>query len=279
MGFGCNACGVSGCRIIDSPRERLIGILTNNFVPCNGRFPILISIITMFFTVSFAEPMGSVLSALMLLGVILLGVVMTFAISRILSGTVLKGVSSSFALELPPYRTPQVGKIIIRSIFDRTLFVLGRAAAVAAPAGIIIWLMANVHIGDMSIIGHLTGVFDPFARLIGLDGVILLAFILALPANEIVFPIIIMTYMSTGSLVEMENIMMLRQLLLANGWTWVTALCTMLFALFHFPCATTLWTVAKETRSIKWTFAAFLIPTIVGILVCFAVATVARVFG
>ncbi len=278
MGFGCNACGVSGCRIIDSPRERLIGILTNNFVPCNGRFPILISIITMFFAVGISGPVGSVVSAVMLLGVIVLGVAMTFAVSRLLSATILKGVSSSFALELPPYRAPQVGKVIIRSVFDRTLFVLGRAAAVAAPAGLVIWLMANVELSGASIISHLTGFLDPFARFIGLDGVILLAFILALPANEIVFPIIIMTYMSTGSLVEMENLLMLRQLLVANGWTWVTALCTMLFALFHFPCATTLWTVAKETRSVKWTFAAFLLPTIVGVLVCFAVATAARIF-
>jgi len=277
MGLGCNACGVSGCRIIDSPRERLIGILTNVFVPCNGRFPIFIAVITMFFTVSMKEPMRSAVSVLMLMSIVIFGVFMTFVVSRILSKTVLHGVPSSFALELPPYRAPQIGRVIVRSVFDRTLFVLGRAVAVAAPAGLVIWCLANISVGGVSLISHATGFLDPFARMMGLDGVILLAFILALPANEIVFPIIIMTYLSTGSLAETENLLRLRELLVANGWTWSTALCTMLFALLHFPCATTLWTVAKETKSARWTVAAFAIPTICGILVCMAVCAAARI--
>jgi ferrous iron transport protein B len=279
MGFGCNACGVIGCRIIDSPRERLIAILTNNFVPCNGRFPTLIAIISMFFAGTIIAPFQSVVSTLLLTGVILLGICMTLLMSKFLSKTVLKGVPSSFALELPPYRRPQVGKVIIRSILDRTLFVLGRAAAVAAPAGLIIWLMSNIIVGDMSILSHCANFLDPFARFIGLDGVILLAFVLGFPANEIVIPIIIMSYLCTGSILEFDNLEQLRQLLVNNGWTWLTAVCTMLFSLMHFPCGTTLWTIRKETKSWKWTALAFLLPTCTGILLCFVVASVARLCG
>lgn len=279
MGFGCNACGISGCRIIDSPRERLIGMLTNNFVPCNGRFPILIAIITMFFTVDMKEPARTVSAVLMLMSIIIFGICMTLLVSKLLSRTVLKGVPSTFALELPPYRRPQIGKVIIRSVFDRTLFVLGRAAAVAAPAGLVIWLLANVSVSGMSLMSYVSGTLDTFARIIGLDGVILMAFILALPANEIVFPIIIMSYLSMGSLTEITNLALLRNLLVENGWTWVTAICTMLFSLCHFPCATALWTVAKETKSFKWTAAAFLIPTACGVVICFIVASIARIFS
>ncbi len=279
MGFGCNACGISGCRIIDSPRERLIGILTNNFVPCNGRFPILIAIITMFFTVNMKEPLKTAFAVLLLMGIIIFGICMTLLISRTLSRTVLKGVPSTFALELPPYRRPQIGKVIIRSVFDRTLFVLGRAVAVAAPAGLVIWLLANISISGASLMSYVAGAIDPFARLIGLDGVILMAFILALPANEIVFPIIIMSYLSMGSLTEITNLTLLRNLLVENGWTWVTGACTMLFSLCHFPCATALWTVAKETKSLKWTAASFLIPTACGVIICFIVASVAGIFS
>lgn len=276
MGFGCNACGVTGCRIIDSPRERLIAILTNNFVPCNGRFPTLIAIITMFF-VGFAG--NSFVSALILLLVILLGVFMTLIVSKILSCTLLKGLPSSFALELPSYRVPQIGKVIVRSIFDRTLFVLGRALAVAAPAGIIIWIMGNMYVGDMNIFSHCALALEPFGKLIGLDGVILLAFILGFPANEIVFPIILMGYMTTGSLTEYESLFSLREILIANGWTWVTATCTMLFCLFHFPCSTTLITMYKETHSVKWTIIGFLLPTLVGILLCMAVNFISVIFS
>ena len=204
---------------------------------------------------------------------------MTLLVSRILSKTLLKGEPSSFALELPPYRRPQIGKVLIRSIFDRTLFVLSRAVTVAAPAGLIIWLLANIQAGDMSLLAHCAAFLDPFGRLIGMDGVILMAFILGFPANEIVIPLIIMAYLANGSMVDMTNLDAMRELLVSNGWTWVTALCTMLFSLLHFPCATTCLTIRKETKSLKWTALSFLLPTAIGILVCFAVASAARLFG
>ncbi len=278
MGFGCNAAGVVGARIIDSPRERLLAIITNNFVPCNGRYPTLIAIISMFF-VAASGFFGSVLSAALLVLVILLGVGMTFLVCKLLSKTILKGVPSSFTLELPPYRRPQIGKVIVRSVLDRTLFVLGRAAAVALPAGILIWVMANVTVGERTLLMHCAGFLDPFAGLLGLDGVILLAFILGLPANEIVVPIILMAYLAQGSLTEMADYASLHALLVANGWTWVTALCTMLFSLFHWPCSTTLMTIKKETQSLKWTVASFLIPTGCGVALCMAVNAVAALFG
>lgn len=279
MGFGCNAAGIVGCRIIESPRERLIATITNNFVPCNGRFPTLIAIITMFFAAVVAGPFQSIISALVLVGIILFGIIMTLFISKLLSKTILKGVPSSFTLELPPYRTPQIGKIIIRSIYDRTLFVLGRAAMVAAPAGLIIWVLANIHIGDLSLLAQCAAFFDPFARLLGLDGFILAAFILGFPANEIVVPIIIMSYMATGNILELDSLAQLRELLLAHGWTWLTAICTMLFSLMHWPCGTTCWTIKKETQSWKWTAVSFLVPTVTGIVICFIVASTVRLLG
>ena len=273
MGFGCNACGVSGCRIIDSPRERLIAIITNNFVPCNGRFPTLISIISMFFVFGMSKVIGSVVGVIILVVIILIGIGATFLFSNILSRTFLKGEPSSFTLELPPYRTPQVGKIIIRSLIDRTLFVLGRAIIVAAPAGLIIWLFANVNINDVSLLNHCTTFLEPFARIIGLDGTILMAFILGFPANEIVFPIILMSYMSTGELIEIDKIEKLREILIQNGWTWVTAVCTMIFSLMHWPCSTTVITIYKETKSIKWTILSILLPTFAGMILCFIINT------
>lgn len=275
MGFGCNAAGIVGCRIIDSPRERLIAMVTNNFVPCNGRFPTLIAIISMFFVGVAGGAGNTLLSSLLLTLLILFGILMTFAVSKALSMTVLKGVPSSFTLELPPYRRPQIGKVIVRSIFDRTLFVLGRAIVVAAPAGLLIWIMANVYVGDLSLLAHCSAFLDPFARLMGLDGVILMAFILGLPANEIVIPIIIMAYMAQGSLLEFDSLTQLKELLVANGWTWVTAVCTMLFSLMHWPCSTTLLTIRKETGGWKWVIASFLIPTLCGIALCMLVAGVA----
>ena len=279
MGFGCNAAGIIGCRIIDSPRERLIAIITNNFVPCNGRFPTLIAIITMFFAGMFIGPFKSVISTVLLVGVILLGVFMTLLISKVLSKTILKGVPSSFTLELPPYRKPQIGKVIVRSIFDRTLFVLGRAISVAAPAGIVIWVMANVTVGDLSLLTHCANFLNPFAQAIGLDGYILMAFILGFPANEIVVPIIIMSYMATGSMLELESFTELRTLLVANGWTWVTAVSVMLFSLMHWPCSTTCLTIKKETQSWKWTAVSFLVPTVIGIVICFVFTSVVRLLG
>lgn len=276
MGFGCNAAGVTGCRIIDSPRERLIAIITNSFVPCNGRFPILIAVISMFFVGAASGGIKTILSAAFLTIFILLGILMTFLTSKILSKTVLKGVPSSFTLELPPYRKPQIGRVIIRSIFDRTLFVLGRAVCVAAPAGLLIWLMANIVVKDKTLLAYCAGFLDPFARLLGMDGVILFAFILGFPANEIVIPIIIMSYMAEGSLQQIESFTILRQLLVSHGWTWVTAVCVMLFTLMHWPCSTTCLTIKKETQSLKWTLFSVLIPTGMGMLLCFIFANAAR---
>ena len=279
MGFGCNAAGIIGCRIIDSPRERLIATITNNFVPCNGRFPTLIAIITMFFAGAVGGAFQSITSTLMLTGVIVLGVTMTVLISKLLSKTILKGVPSSFNLELPPYRRPQIGRVIVRSILDRTLFVLGRAVVVAAPAGLIIWVLANIHIGGLSLLAQCAGFLDPFARLLGLDGYILMAFILGFPANEIVVPIIIMCYMAAGTLTDLESLSELHALFVNHGWTWLTAVCTMLFSLMHWPCGTTCLTIKKETQSFKWTLVSFAVPTVTGIVVCLIVANAVRLFG
>jgi ferrous iron transport protein B len=278
MGFGCNAAGVIACRIIDSPRERLIAIITNNFVPCNGRFPTLIALATIFIGGS-AGAFQSVAATLAVLAAIILGVLITLAVSRLLSATILKGLPSSFTLELPPYRKPQIGRILVRSLLDRTLFVLTRATIVAAPAGLIIWLMANLSIGGMSMLDHAARFLQPVAYIMGLDGYILMAFILGFPANEIVIPIIIMSYMSTGAILELDSLEALRDLLTANGWTCLTALCAMLFSLNHFPCGTTLLTIRKETQSVKWTLISLLIPTLTGFILCSAVAGVTRLLG
>lgn len=271
MGFGCNACGVTGCRIIDSPRERLIAILTNNFVPCNGRFPFLITIATIFIAGAFAGGNGflaSILSTFAVIIVIIFGIFLTLVISKILSKTILKGMPSSMILELPPYRKPQFGKILVRSIFDRTLFVLGRAISVAAPAGLVIWLMANIGINGQSLLSIIANFLNPFAKLMGLDGYILTAFILGIPANEIVLPIILMCYLKSGTLVNIEDTIQIGQILIQNGWTMLTAMNVMLFTILHFPCATTLLTVKKETGSWKWTAISFAIPTVCGIVLC-----------
>lgn len=278
MGFGCNAAGVAGCRIIDSPRERLIAVLTNVFVPCNGRFPTLIAVITMFFAGTTGGRASPLLSSLILTGIIMLGIGMTFLASRFLSATVLRGEASSFTLELPPYRMPQIGRVIVRSIFDRTLFVLGRAAAVAAPAGLLIYLMANITAGGASLLSVCASALDPFARWLGLDGVILMAFILGFPANEIVVPIILMAYMSAGSLTDTPALNDLHTLLVSNGWTWRTAGSMLLFSMFHWPCSTTLITIRKETGSAKWTAAAFILPTVTGLAACFLFAQLTALF-
>ncbi len=276
MGLGCNACGVTGCRIIDSLRERLIAIVTNSLVPCNGRFPTLIALITLFFVGSGGGLMTSLGAAGMLLGVLVLGVGMTLLVSRLLSATVLRGMPSSFALELPPYRRPRVGQVVVRSVLDRTIFVLARAVVVAAPAGLVIWLCANVTIGGGTILFHITGILDPLGRIMGLDGVILMAFLFGWPANEIVVPIILMAYLSQGTLVEVGELDVVGQLLRENGWTGLTALCTILFSLFHWPCSTTCLTIAKETGSAKWTALAVAVPTLVGFCLCTLVATIGR---
>lgn len=281
MGFGCNSCGVTGCRIIDSPRERLIAILTNNFVPCNGRFPFLISIATIFVAGAFAGNNGflsSILSTISVIIIIIFGIVLTLLISRILSKTILKGMPSSMVLELPPYRKPQFGKILVRSIFDRTIFVLGRAISVAAPAGLIIWLFANIGINGQSLLTIIANFLNPFAQLMGLDGYILTAFILGIPANEIVLPIILMCYLKGGTLVNIEDTIQIGQILIQNGWTMLTAMNVMLFTICHFPCATTLLTIKKETGSWKWTAISFVIPTVCGIILCMATNLIYNIF-
>lgn len=278
MGFGCNAVGVVGCRIIDSPRERLIAMLTNVFVPCNGRFPAMITLISIFFLGSFSGLLSSVAGAVVLAGVIIFGILMTFFVSWLLSKTILKGLPSSFTLELPPYRRPQIGKVIVRSILDRTVFVLGRAVMAAAPAGLIIWLLANIQVDGSSLLVICSDFLDPFAQWFGFDGVILLAFILGLPANEIVLPIMMMSYLAMGNLVDISDLSAMHNILLANGWTLSTAVCVILFYLLHWPCATTLLTIKKESGSLKWTFAAILIPTLVGLFVCFIVNSLFTIF-
>lgn len=266
MGFGCNAVGVTGTRIIDSKRERLLAILTNNFVPCNGRFPTIILLISIFMVGS--GRFMSFFQVVILTLFILLGVGMTLLISWLLSKTLLKGMPSSFTLELPPYRKPQILKVIVRSIFDKTLHVLGRAIIVTIPAGTIIWLLANINISGVSILMHINNFLDPFGKLIGLDGVIITAFILAYPANEILIPIMIMSYLSLGTITDYNSILELKTLFIDNGWTIITAINTILFSLIHFPCSTTCLTIKKETNSIKWMIYAMIIPTICGITMC-----------
>lgn len=262
MGFGCNAVGVTGCRIIDSPRERLVAIITNSLTPCNGRFPLLIAIISMFFC------SNSFVSALILLALIACSMMMTFASSKVLTSTVLKGVNSSFVLELPPYRKPKILKLLGDTIREKVVFVLFRAVIVAAPAGLIIWILANISVGDTSLLCYIAQLLDPIGHFVGLDGVMLLAFILGFPANEIVIPIALMAYLSTGEMGDYSSLDSLKTILVDNGWTWVTALCTCIFSMFHFPCSTTLLTIWKETKSIKWTLMSVLTPLSVGVIIC-----------
>ena len=278
MGFGCNSAGVTGCKIINSPREKLIAILTNNFVPCNGRFPFLITIATIFIAGTINGIGASIISTLAVIFVIILGIICSLIISKILSKTILKGMPSSFVLELPPYRKPQFGKILIRSIFDRTLFVLGRAISVAAPAGLVIWLFANIGINGESLLTLVANFLDPFAKILGLDGYILTAFIFGIPANEIVLPIILMCYLGGNSLVNMEDSFSIGQILIQNGWNILTAINVLIFTCLHFPCATTLLTIKKETGSLKWTALSFLLPTICGIVICLFTTFIYNIF-
>jgi len=280
MGFGCNAAGVIACRIISSPRERLIAILTNSFTVCNGRFPTLIALSTIFVNEAVKTRLGpSLAAALVVVGVVLFGIAATFAVSWLLSRTVLRGMPSFFVLEMPPFRRPQVGQVIMRSVLDRTLFVLARAVTVAAPAGALVWVLANTTVGGASLLSHFAAWLTPAGGLMGLDGFILAAFILGLPANEIVLPILLMSYLSTGTMLELDSLQALGGVLTAHGWTWLTALCFMLFSLLHWPCATTLLTVWKETGSKRWTLAAALIPTASAVMVCTAAAQLGRWCG
>ncbi|MDE5984597.1 MAG: ferrous iron transport protein B [Eubacterium sp.] len=262
MGYGCNAVGVTGCRIIDSPRERLVAIITNSLTPCNGRFPLLIAIISMFFC------KNSFSAALVLLALIAVSMLMTFVTSKVLTTTVLKGVSSSFVLELPPYRKPKLLRLVGDTIREKVIFVLFRAVIVAAPAGLIIWVLANINVADTTLLSRIAQLLDPIGQFIGLDGVMLLAFILGFPANEIVIPIALMAYLSTNQMGDYTSLESLKAILVDNGWTWVTALCTCIFSMFHFPCSTTLLTIWKETKSVKWTLMSFFTPLLVGVIIC-----------
>jgi ferrous iron transport protein B len=280
MGFGCNAAGVIACRVINSPRERLIAILTNNFVPCNGRFPTLIMLSTVFVAAAFPPVFASLAAAGSLVGVVLVGVAVTLLVSWALSRTILRGEASSFTLELPPYRRPNVGQILYTSLIDRTLFVLWRAVVMAAPAGGLIWLLSYVTVGGASLTAWAAGALDPVGRALGLDGVILLAYVIAIPANEIVVPTILMAYAGSGMLIEIDNLAALRTLLVGqHGWTLLTAVCLMLFSVLHNPCSTTIWTIYKETGSAKWTTLGALLPLSIAFAVTFAVAQIARMLG
>lgn len=267
MGLGCNAVGVTGCRIIQSPRERLIAILTNALMPCNGRFPTLMLLITLFF-VTGEGLWASVQGAALLVGLIVGCVLVTLGCSRLLSATVLRGLPSSFALELPPFRRPNIGQVAVRSLLDRTLFVLGRAVSVAAPAGLCVWVLAHVPVEGQSLLLRLAALLEPVGRLMGLDGAILLAFVLGFPANEIVLPILLMIYLNQNTLVAVEGVAALRQLLEANGWSLWTAASMTLFSLFHWPCSTTVLTVKKETGRWRWALLSVLLPTLVGFGLC-----------
>ena len=279
MGYGCNACGVIGCRIIQSKKEKLIAILTNVFSPCNGRFPTLIAIISIFLVSASSNKFASsTLSALTLLGLIIFSVLITLLISKILSKTILKGEPSSFTLELPPYRKPKILDTIIRSILDRTIFVLGRAIYISIPAGILIWLTANITINNVSILSYLSNFLEPLGSLIGLDGPILIAFLLGLPANEIVIPILLMAYTQMTSLTDYSSLTELKTLLSNNNWTIITAISFMIFTICHFPCGTTIMTIKKETNNIKWTLLSILIPTITGLILCFIVSNILKIF-
>ena len=280
MGFGCNAAGVIATRVIDSPRERLIAILTNNFVPCNGRFPTLIMLATVFVAAAFPPAFASFVAAGTVVGVVLIGVAFTFLMSWILTKTVLKGEASAFTLELPPYRRPNIGRILYTSLIDRTLFVLWRAIQTAAPAGAIIWVLGNIFVQDVSLANHIANFLNPFGLLLGLDGVIMLAYIIAIPANEIVVPTMLMVYMGTGMMIDLPGLTELKSLLVdGHGWTMLTAVNLMLFSLLHNPCGTTIMTIYKETKSYKWATLSVVITLGTAFLVTFLTASVARLLG
>jgi len=279
MGFGCNAAAILSTRIIESPRERMLAILTNNFVPCNGRWPTLILLASLFMVTGFTGAAGTFMTAAILIGFVLLGVVVTLTVSWALSKTALKGVPTHYTLELPPFRRPKFWNTILRASIDKAWNVLKRAVIVAAPASILTWIFANIYIGDTSILMHFVNFLDPFGQALGMDGFIMAAFILGLPANEIVIPILIMAYLSQGAMLEIEDLSKLKQVFIDQGWTWLTALNMMLFSLLHFPCGTTLVNIYKETKSAKWTFMSFLIPTAIAIGVTWLTATIVRAFG
>lgn len=273
MGLGCNAAGVVSARIIDSPRERLTAIITNNFIPCNGRFASLIILAGVF----AGGKMLTFKTAIAVLGAIIMAFFITLGISYILGSTILKGEKSSFVLELPPYRKPDIAGIIVRSVREKVLFVLGRAVAVSAPAGVIIWLLQNTYVNNICLLNYIAGFLEPLGNIMGLDGYILTAFILGLPANEIVLPLVIMCYTGGSGLISLDSVGNIREIFVENGWTVTTALCMAIFYINHFPCATTLWTIKKETGSVKWTVASAVVPTVVGIILCITVNFISKI--
>lgn len=269
MGFGCNAVGVTGCRIISGRKERTIAVLTNSLVPCNGRFPMLIAVITLFFAAADGALSGLVSAAILALAVIV-SIAATLILSKLLGSTLLRGESSSFILELPPYRVPKVGQVLVRSLIDRTLHILSRAVMVAAPAGLVIFTLTHISVGGASLTTHLCSMLDPIGRFMGMDGSVMTAFLLSFPANELTLPLLGMLY-TTGSGFTDLSVSALGELLVSMGWTCKTALCFILFTLFHWPCSTTVITIKKETGSIGWTILSVLLPTALGILLCAAV--------
>ncbi|MCX2828877.1 ferrous iron transporter B [Bacillus pseudomycoides] len=279
MGFGCNAAAIMSTRIIESPRERMLAILTNNFVPCNGRWPTLILMASLFMAAGYTGSMQTLVTAGVVVGMVIIGVIVTLTVSWVLSKTALKGVPTHYTLELPPYRKPKIWNTIVRSTLDKSLYVLKRAVIVAAPAAMLTWVLANIYVGDTSLLMYFVNFLDPFAKSLGLDGFILAAFILGLPANEIVIPILLMSYLSTGALTELDDLNQIKNLFLEHGWTWLTALNTMLFSLLHFPCGTTLVNIYKETKSPKWTFLSFAIPTVIAIVVTFLTSQLVHWLG
>jgi ferrous iron transport protein B len=280
MGFGCNAAAILSTRIIESPRERMLAILTNNFVPCNGRWPTLILLSSLFMAGAAASgAMQTLTTASVLMGMVLIGIVVTLTVSWVMSRTALRGVPTHYTLELPPYRRPKIWKTILISSKEKSLNVLTRAIVVAAPAGVITWILGNVFVGGDSVLNHMAAFFDPFAHLLGMDGFIIMAFILGLPANEIVLPILLMGYMSSGAMVDIESLGGIKDVFLSHGWTWLTALNMMLFSLLHYPCGTTLVNIYKETKSMKWAVLSAVIPLAIAIGVTYAVAQAARLFG
>lgn len=274
MGFGCNAAAIVSTRIIESPRERMLAILTNNFVPCNGRWPILILLASLFMAADFTPGVRSLVTAGIVMGIVLIGITVTLGVSWILSKTALRGVPSHYTLELPPFRRPKFWNTIVRATIDKSLFVLKRAVVIALPASLVTWILANIHLGSSSILEYAANFLQPFAQTLGLDGYILMAFILGLPANEIVLPVLLMGYLSTGSMIEVDQLTDLEQIFVEHGWTWLTALNMMLFSLLHHPCGTTLFTIYKETKDAKWTFLAALIPTAIAIGVTFTITQI-----
>jgi ferrous iron transport protein B len=274
MGFGCNAAAMLSSRIIESPRERMLAILTNNFVPCNGRWGTLIVLASLFMAAGYTGGLKTLVTTSVIVGIVMVGIIVTFIVSWVLSKTALKGVPTHYTLELPPYRRPKFFDTVVRSSLTKSVAVLNRAIKVAAPAAILTWVIANIYIGDTSILMYIVNFLDPFGKMLGLDGFILTAFLIGLPANEIVLPVLLMGYLSTGSLTEVDNLVDLKKIFIEHGWTWLTALNMMLFSLLHFPCGTTLVNIYKETKSKKWTFLSFIIPTLIAIFVTFTIAQI-----